>query len=63
MSTTNLYELGRKSAQNNEPGGYILNDDAAKVISNFSKGSPEWHSAVREFVDGFSSERLRMMGK
>lgn len=63
MRTNSLYELGKQAAQNNEPGAYILNDEAASIIGKLKKGSAEWHNAIGEFVNGFSTERIREMGK
>lgn len=58
-----LYELGKKAAQRNAPGAYILDDDAAKIVSQYTKGSNEWHDAISEFVNGFATERIRVMGE
>lgn len=63
MPTNSLYELGKQAAQNNEPGAYILNDEAASIIGKLKKGSAEWHNAIGEFVNGFATERLKEMGK
>lgn len=58
-----LYDLGKQAAQRNEPGAYILNDEAARIIEDYERGTKEWHEAVGEFVSGFSTERLRIMGQ
>lgn len=58
-----LYELGKQTAQNNLPGAYVLNDEAAEIVGKLKRGSAEWHEAIKEFVNGFSNERLRRMGK
>lgn len=58
-----LEELGRKAAQNAEPGSAILNDEAAMIIYEFDRYSQEWNDAIGEFVNGFATERLRMMGQ
>lgn len=58
-----LYDLGKSAAQRNEPGAYILNDEAAEIIGKLTKGSEEWHRAIGEFVQGFSTERLNQMNK
>lgn len=58
-----LYDLGKEAAQKNEPGAYILNDEAAMIIDDFERDSKEWHEAIGEFVSGFATERIKMMGK
>lgn len=58
-----LYALGKAAAENNEPGAYILNDEAALIIDDYERGSSEWHEAIGEFVSGFATERLKRMGK
>lgn len=58
-----LYTLGKEAAQRNEPGAYMLNDQAAMIIDGYERGTKEWHDAIGEFVSGFAAERLRVMGK
>lgn len=60
---TTLYELGKAAAKNNEPGAYILNDEAAMIIDDYARGSQEWTDAIGQFVSGFATQRLNMMGK
>lgn len=60
---TRLYELGRDAAKRNDPGAYILNDEAAAIVEKFKKGSDQWHEAIKEFVSGYSTEKIKSMGK
>lgn len=63
QKTKSLYELGKQAARKNAPGSYMLNDDAAPLIGQFKKGSKEWYEAIKEYTNGFSTERLRVMGQ